>query len=85
MSERPESDVSYIDIAPTSMIQVSRTDFISPTLTTIVSDFGGAMGIWLGMGVSGLHHSDRGEATRDYDRPPPWIDNSVRKIFNSFV
>ena len=46
--------MSYIDIAPTSMIQVSTTDFISPTLTTIVSDFGGAMGIWLGMGVTQL-------------------------------
>ena len=58
MSERSDSDVSYIDIAPTSLVQVSRTDFISPTLTTIVSDLGGAMGIWLGMGVTQLiHHS----------------------------
>ena len=58
MSERSGSAVSYIDIAPTALIQVSTTDFISPTLTTVVSDFGGAMGIWLGMGVSQLiHHS----------------------------
>ena len=76
MSERSDRDVSYIDIAPTSMIQVSRTDFISPTLTTIVSDFGGAMGIWLGMGVTQLIHRSvdiiteivgkLGEARRDH-------------------
>ena len=55
-SERFGSNVSYIDIAPSQLVQVSRTDFLSPTLSAIVSDFGGAMGIWLGMGVTQLIH-----------------------------
>ena len=44
-------DFSLIDIAPSSLVLVTRTDFVKPPISSLVAEFGGAMGLWLGLGV----------------------------------
>ena len=43
-----------IDLVPTSSLMESKTDFVSPSLSLILSQFGGALGLWLGLGVTQL-------------------------------
>ena len=45
---------SMIDLVPTSSLMESKTDFVSPSLSLILSQFGGALGLWLGLGVTQL-------------------------------
>ena len=42
---------SMIDLVPSSSLMESKTDFVSPSLSLILSQFGGALGLWLGLGV----------------------------------
>ena len=42
---------SMIDLVPSSSLMESKTDFVSPSLSSILSQFGGALGLWLGLGV----------------------------------
>ena len=44
-------DYSLIDIAPSSSVLEARTDFVKPTISAFLSEFGGAMGLWLGLGM----------------------------------
>jgi hypothetical protein len=32
-------------------VHVATTDFVKPTLSSLLSDVGGSMGLWLGLGV----------------------------------
>ena len=43
-----------IDLVPSSSLMESKTDFVSPSLSMILSQFGGALGLWLGLGVTQL-------------------------------
>ena len=43
-----------IDLVPSSSLMESKTDFVSPSLSLILSQFGGALGLWLGLGVTQL-------------------------------
>ena len=43
-----------IDLVPTSSLMESKTDFVSPSLSQVLSQFGGALGLWLGLGVTQL-------------------------------
>ena len=42
---------SWIDIVPSPNVVVTDTKFVRPVLTTLMSEFGGALGLWLGIGV----------------------------------
>jgi hypothetical protein len=41
--------VVEIQIQPN--VQVVTTDFVKPTLSSVLSDVGGSLGLWLGLGV----------------------------------
>ena len=43
-----------IDLVPSTSLMESKTDFVSPSLSLILSQFGGALGLWLGLGVTQL-------------------------------
>ena len=49
--EREENAWSMIDLVPSSTVTVQRTDFVSPPASSLLSEFGGAMGLWLGLGM----------------------------------
>jgi hypothetical protein len=40
-----------VDIAFSQSVQVTTTDFVKPSLSTFLSDVGGSVGLWLGLGV----------------------------------
>jgi hypothetical protein len=40
-----------VDIAFSQSVQVTTTNFLKPTLSTFLSDVGGSVGLWLGLGV----------------------------------
>jgi hypothetical protein len=44
-------DDSYIDITFSPSVQVTMTDFVKPTLSSFLSDVGGSVGLWLGLGA----------------------------------
>ena len=45
------SKTNTIDLAFAQTVQVTRTDFLPLSLSTFLSDVGGSMGLWLGLGV----------------------------------
>ena len=49
-----EKTSSMIDIVPSPTVVVKRTDFVSPPASSLLSEFGGAMGLWLGLGMAQL-------------------------------
>ena len=44
-------ETNMIDLVPSSSLMESKTDFVSLSLSSILSQFGGALGLWLGLGV----------------------------------
>ena len=42
---------NWIDLVPSPSMMITKTDFVSPSLATILADYGGSMGLWLGLGV----------------------------------
>jgi hypothetical protein len=42
---------TWMNIRFSQTVQVTTTDFIKPTLSTFLSDVGGSMGLWLGLGA----------------------------------
>jgi hypothetical protein len=41
----------WIITMPLPPNQVTRTDFVQPTVSTILSEIGGSLGLWLGLGA----------------------------------
>ena len=44
-------DESIVEIVFSSTVTVTTTDFVQFSLVTFLSDTGGAMGLWLGLGI----------------------------------
>ena len=44
-------DESIVEIVFSSTVTVTVTDFVQFSLVTFLSDTGGAMGLWLGLGI----------------------------------
>ena len=42
---------SLIDLVPSSTVMVSREKFVKPPISSLMAEFGGAMGFWLGLGM----------------------------------
>ena len=45
------SAYNWIDLVPVSSVLVTTTDFVKPNLSKLLSEYGGSMGLWLGLGV----------------------------------
>ena len=42
---------THIMMTLAGKVEMTKTDFIRPTLSTILSDVGGSLGLWLGLGA----------------------------------
>ena len=62
------SNESYIDISFSEDILVSDTHYVYPSLSVFVSELGGCLGLWLGVGIMQIAHLilDRYYDIQDY-------------------
>ena len=42
---------SFIDIIPSPTVTEFKTELVGPSVSSLVSSFGGSLGLWLGIGV----------------------------------
>ena len=47
-------DTSMIDLVPSGTLTETKTDFVKTSFTSWLSSFGGALGLWLGLGLCQL-------------------------------
>ena len=40
-----------IDLVPSMTVMETKTDFVNPSFSSLMSSFGGALGLWLGLGI----------------------------------
>ena len=42
---------NWIGLVPSQTVMVTKTNFVQPSIATILSKYGGSMGLWLGLGT----------------------------------
>ena len=51
LSSYPYGNMTHIGLNFMDTIEITTTDFVTPTFATFLSDIGGSLGLWLGMGA----------------------------------
>ena len=57
---------SWIDIVPAPKVLVTETKFVRPSMTELMSELGGALGLWLGIGMLQVVHMALNQVVRLY-------------------